>query len=187
MTHWIDIFIVALLPIAALFTVVQSQPYFALISRGILGVVAVMLYALMGAPDVALTEALVGTLLTVILYVITVRSTLVLRMGRLTIDTELPEGHPLRCFCSRYKLALKNRVYSDERELVQALKEGQIDAVKISAEQLHKFFPQMVVETDQPLTLLAPHGRWHERKMKEMFPEQWAVVRLSRAKESGEV
>ena len=71
MTAWFEILMVALLPITALITVLQQRPYYALISRGIMGVVAVMIYAAFGAADVALTEALVGTLLTVLLFAIT--------------------------------------------------------------------------------------------------------------------
>ena len=55
--------ITALLPLTALLLVSQGNPYQTLVLRGILGSVATLLYALLGAPDVALTEALVGTLL----------------------------------------------------------------------------------------------------------------------------
>jgi putative multicomponent Na+:H+ antiporter subunit B len=55
--------IVALLPLAAMMVVFQTNPYHALVIRGVLGAIAALIYSVLGAPDVALTEALVGTLL----------------------------------------------------------------------------------------------------------------------------
>ncbi|MBD2353987.1 DUF4040 domain-containing protein [Tolypothrix sp. FACHB-123] len=76
--------ITALLPLAASMVVTQANPYHALVIRGILGAVAALLYALLGAADVALTEALVGTMLAITLYAVAVRSSLVMRLGVLT-------------------------------------------------------------------------------------------------------
>ena len=70
----IIIAIVALLPLTALLLVLQTNPYRALIVRGVLGAIAALTYALFGASDVALTEALVGTLLSMTLYAIAIRS-----------------------------------------------------------------------------------------------------------------
>ena len=68
--------IVALLPITSLLLVLQTNPYRALIVRGVIGAIAALVYALFGAADVALTEALVGTLLSMTLYAIAIRSSL---------------------------------------------------------------------------------------------------------------
>ena len=76
--------IVALLPLTACMVIFQVNPYHALVIRGILGGVAAMIYALLGAADVALTEALVGTMLAITLYAIAVRSAMVMRVGVLT-------------------------------------------------------------------------------------------------------
>lgn len=76
--------ITALLPLAASMVVTQANPYHALVIRGILGAVSALLYALLGAADVALTEALVGTMLAITLYAVAVRSSLVMRLGILT-------------------------------------------------------------------------------------------------------
>lgn len=76
--------VVALLPLAAIMVVLQEDPYHALVIRGILGAIAAMSYAVLGAADVALTEALVGTLLAITLYAIAVRSSLVMRLGILS-------------------------------------------------------------------------------------------------------
>lgn len=78
--------IAALLPLAAIMLVLQTNPYHALVIRGILGAVAALVYTVLGAADVALTEALVGTLLAITLYAVAVRSSLVLRLGVLKDD-----------------------------------------------------------------------------------------------------
>lgn len=72
--------ITALFPVIAILLVTQSNPYQTLVLRGILGSVATLLYALLGAPDVALTEALVGTLLSTTLYAVALRSSMALRL-----------------------------------------------------------------------------------------------------------
>ncbi|HHP7244789.1 MAG TPA: DUF4040 domain-containing protein [Elainellaceae cyanobacterium] len=73
--------ITALLPLTACMLVLQVDPYHALVIRGILGAVAALVYALFGAADVALTEALVGTMLSITLYAVAVRSSLSMRLG----------------------------------------------------------------------------------------------------------
>ena len=65
----------------AILLVAQENPYQTLVLRGILGAVAALIYALLGAADVALTEALVGTLLSTTLYAVALRSSMVLRLG----------------------------------------------------------------------------------------------------------
>ncbi len=83
---------VALLPLSAGMVVLQVNPYHALVIRGILGAIAALVYALLGAADVALTEALVGTMLAITLYAVAVRSSLLMRLGILTAE----ETSPLR-------------------------------------------------------------------------------------------
>lgn len=68
--------IVMLLPLSAGLLVSQTNPFHALIIRGILGAVAALVYAVLGAADVALTEALVGTMLSTTLYAVAVRSSM---------------------------------------------------------------------------------------------------------------
>jgi putative multicomponent Na+:H+ antiporter subunit B len=90
--------ITALLPLSALMLVLQTNPYHALVVQGILGAVAALVFAVLGAADVALTQALMGTLLAITLYAIAVRSSLVMRLGVLEdgaieADNEsLPDG-----------------------------------------------------------------------------------------------
>lgn len=80
--------LVALLPLAACMVVFQVNPYHALVLRGVLGAIAALVYAILGAADVALTEALMGNLLAITLYAVTVRSSLVLRLGVIEEGTE---------------------------------------------------------------------------------------------------
>ncbi len=80
--------IVALLPLTAVMLVVQVNPYHALVMRGILGAIAALVYALLGAADVALTEALVGTMLSITLYAVAVRSSMTVRIGMLGVASE---------------------------------------------------------------------------------------------------
>lgn len=85
-----DIYMVAillLLPVTAGMLVSQVNPYQALVIRGILGAVAALVYALFGAADVALTEALVGTMLSITLYAIAVRSSMSMRVGVIETDS----------------------------------------------------------------------------------------------------
>lgn len=71
----------ALLPLTGILLVAQSNPYQTLVLRGLLGAVSALIYALLGAADVALTEALVGTLLSTTLYAVALRSSMVLRVA----------------------------------------------------------------------------------------------------------
>lgn len=80
--------VTALLPLIAILLVLQVNPYHALVMRGILGAIAALVYALFGAADVALTEALVGTFLSITLYAVAVRSSLTMRLG--IVEDDLP-------------------------------------------------------------------------------------------------
>ncbi|MEB3336233.1 MAG: DUF4040 domain-containing protein [Leptolyngbyaceae bacterium] len=138
--------IVALLPLAAVMLTVQVNPYNALVIRGILGAVAALVYAVLGAADVALTEALVGTMLAITLYAVAVRSSLVMRLGVLTDSLVEAEGQEeqdtgdtqasqrpfahlladLRTIASKYHLRLELIPYPDLRSLNQALMEKEV-------------------------------------------------------------
>lgn len=86
----------ALLPLAAFMVVVQANPYHALVIRGILGAIAALIYSVFGAADVALTEALMGTMLAITLYAVAVRSSLVMRLGVLEEETVESDGDVLK-------------------------------------------------------------------------------------------
>lgn len=118
--------IVALLPITALMLVLQSNPYNALILRGILGAIAALIYAILGAADVGLTEALMGTLLSISLYAIAVRSSMVMRIGILISQTPTDRNihnpiDDLRPILSKHYLRIELVSYPDPQTLRQAL------------------------------------------------------------------
>lgn len=133
--------IVALLPLTALMLVFQVNPYNALVIRAILGAVAALVYAILGAADVALTEALVGTMLAVTLYVVAVRSSLVMRLGILKEVKIEKESYfeelvaNLRKVIDKYHLRLEIVEYPNSKALEQALMTKEVHATCIKQEQ----------------------------------------------------
>jgi putative multicomponent Na+:H+ antiporter subunit B len=133
--------ITALLPLAAAMLVFQVNPYHALVIRGVLGAIAALVYTVLGAADVALTEALVGTLLAITLYAVAVRSSLVFRLGVLKDDlSEVQEltaadFTPLQQIVNGLNTVFKDhhlRVelvpYFDREELHRALMDKEVHA-----------------------------------------------------------
>ncbi|MGI0482397.1 DUF4040 domain-containing protein [Geminocystis sp. CENA526] len=132
--------VVALLPLSAFLLVVQVNPYDALVVRGTMGAIAALVYAILGAGDVALTEALMGTLLAVSLYVIAVRSSLVMRLGVLKEDlSNLNNGETENVFLSlidefksaisKYYLRLDVIKYKDKKSLEKALENQEVHGI----------------------------------------------------------
>lgn len=134
MNFWLLAGITALLPVSALITVWQRRPAFALLARGMMGGVATLLYAVLGAPDVALTEALMGTFLVVLLYAITVRATLVVRVAVVSEELEAgptscdPAVGPLRAYCHRHHLEVDLLPMENPGAAGDALAAGRVDA-----------------------------------------------------------
>lgn len=168
--------IVALLPLTALMLIIQVNPYHALVMRGILGAVAALVYAVLGAADVALTEALVGTMLAITLYAVAVRSSLVIRIGVLKdgllhADDRSEGGgsdHPfadlitnLRTIAKKYHLRLELVPYADPQSLYQALIEKEVHATCI--ERTHQADLDSKVFVDgQPYQTATRIRRLHE-------------------------
>ncbi|RAM52709.1 MAG: hypothetical protein C6Y22_05205 [Hapalosiphonaceae cyanobacterium JJU2] len=144
----IDIYvyaIIALLPLAASMVVLQVNPYHALVIRGILGAVAALVYTLLGAADVALTEALVGTMLAITLYAVAVRSSLVMRLGVIqdsasqTDEDSLPDEtgdrlfgqlmDNLRTIFGKRHMRLELVTYTNTQALQRALMEKEVHAI----------------------------------------------------------
>jgi putative multicomponent Na+:H+ antiporter subunit B len=123
--------IAALLPLIASILVFQTNPYNALILRGILGAVAALMYAILGAADVALTEALMGTLLAITLYAVAVRSSMVMRLGVLEEDRDsiAPSVNELRKVCNKQYLRLELLPYQDLKNLHQALADREVHTI----------------------------------------------------------
>lgn len=140
--------IVALLPLSALMVIIQGNPYQALVIRGILGAVAALVYAVLGGADVALTEALVGTMLAVTLYAVAVRSSLVMRLGIVegTVGQSAPATQPLiaqlRGILNTHHLRLELVPYADETVLAQALHAKEIHGILVP--------PQPAADPDAP-------------------------------------
>jgi putative multicomponent Na+:H+ antiporter subunit B len=131
--------IIALLPLAACMLVFQVNPYHALVIRGILGAIAALVYTVLGAPDVALTEALVGTMLAITLYAIAVRSSLVMRLGVLEEADDNYHFVKLidefrKIFDKRY-MRLELVTYTNTQSLHRALMEKEVHAICAPTEQ----------------------------------------------------
>ncbi|HEY9767477.1 MAG TPA: DUF4040 domain-containing protein [Coleofasciculaceae cyanobacterium] len=130
--HYVYV-IIALLPLAALMLVFQANPYHALVIRGILGALATLIYAILGAADVALTEALVGTMLAITLYAIAVRSSLVMRLGIIKSQTEQESYFAeliakIKKVSNKHYLRLELIEYSNLQALEQALMAKEVHA-----------------------------------------------------------
>jgi putative multicomponent Na+:H+ antiporter subunit B len=136
--------IVALLPLSAFFLVIQANPFYALILRGMLGAIAALVYAVLGAADVALTEALMGTLLATSLYVIAVRSSLVMRLGVLKKDLSTINSKEdnlekedlfftliehFKSVIAKYYLRLELVDYEDKNSLEKALNDKEVHGI----------------------------------------------------------
>lgn len=124
--------IVALLPIASLILIFQSNPYQALVDRAILGAIAALVYATLGGADVALTEALVGTMLGTTLYIVAVRSSLVMRLGvvnRQEMEYFTEFLVELRKIVNQYHLRLEIVNYDRFEALEQALINKEVHAI----------------------------------------------------------
>jgi len=134
--------ITALLPLAATMLVFQVNPYHALVIRGVLGAIAALVYTVLGAADVALTEALVGTLLAITLYAVAVRSSLVFRLGVLKAEASeareaagTADAVPLQQLVnylnevfSKHHLRVELVPYFDREELHRALMDKEVHA-----------------------------------------------------------
>ncbi len=169
--------IVALLPLTAVTLTIQVNPYRALVMRGILGAVAALVYAILGAADVALTEALVGTMLAITLYAVAVRSSLVIRIGvlkdRLLHADNRSKGegsdHPfadlitnLRTIARKYHLRLELVPYPDPQSLYQALIEKEVHATCIERSHKADLDAKVFGDEQQPYQTATQIRRLHE-------------------------
>ncbi len=76
MIYFILICILFLLMIgASVYAIIQKDLLYAVMATGIISLILSILYYLLQAPDVALTEAAIGVALTTIIFVITIRNT----------------------------------------------------------------------------------------------------------------
>lgn len=133
--------IMALFPVSALMLMVQNNPYQALVIRGILGAIAVLSYIILGAADVALTEALVGTMLGIALYIIAVRSSFVMRLGLMNNsenkstknDDFIQLKKEIQKTIDKVYLRLELVMYDDENSLNTALNNKEIHGLLLTS------------------------------------------------------
>ncbi len=127
---------VLLIPFLALLTLREEHILHAIIGRGMLGIAAAIAYALMGAPDVAVTEALMGVLLVTLLYVVVFTSTGEFRVGYVELpplvqyDKEKLEGYMvelLEDFGRSAQIQPRFIPFESRDALLDALKEGLVD------------------------------------------------------------
>ena len=169
--------IIALLPLSALMLVTQVNPYHALVIRAILGAVAALVYAVLGAADVALTEALVGTMLAVTLYVIAVRSSLVMRLGIVAQSQIESESYfqelitNIRKIINKHHLRLELVEYPNLSALEAALQSKEIHG--ICTKQLERSPQKNITVTDvrQTYTTTIRVRRLFEIMQGETIPE----------------
>lgn len=132
--------IVALLPVSSFLLVLQTNPYRGLVIRGVLGAIAALTYTLFGAADIALTEALMGTMLSVTLYAIAVRSSMTMKIGVLESDeSELDDKlrDNIQAAISRYHLRLEVLSYSSPIALKTALRKREIHTLYLPDREPH--------------------------------------------------
>lgn len=182
--------IAALLPLTACMLVTQVNPYHALIIRGIVGAVAALVYALFGAADVALTEALVGTMLSIMLYAIAVRSSMSLRLGTLAepdaaTDTIAASSSmsqqlfpALRAVLKEHHLRLEVLPYPNPQSLQLALEKKEIHAVCVSTQQAS--LDRATANFTAPYALSVRIPRLHNI-LEGALPPAIATVSFSRA------
>ena len=60
---------------AAIYAILQKDLLFAVIASGVVSLILSILFVILQAPDVALTEAAIGVALTTIIFIITIRNT----------------------------------------------------------------------------------------------------------------
>jgi putative multicomponent Na+:H+ antiporter subunit B len=165
--------IVALLPLAAIMLTVQVNPYHALVIRGILGAIATLVYIVLGAADVALTEALVGTMLAITLYAVAVRSSFVMRVGVLEHTLSEIEDTPknnsfsqviakLRSIASKYHLRLELISYPNSQLLQQALLNKEVHATCAERSLLAYQGYQLSESEEQPYQTITRIRRLYE-------------------------
>ncbi len=69
------LFLLLLMIGAAVYSVFQKDLLYAVIGTGLISLVLSILFLMLQAPDVALTEAAIGVALTTIIFIITIRNT----------------------------------------------------------------------------------------------------------------
>ena len=124
-----------LLPLTALFTVREGHFPRAVLARGLFGVAAALVYALMGAPDVALVEILMSALLVTLLYIVVFNRSREVRVG--LVEEAILEGEAGRFlgdFFRREGLRFRGILFASRDDLGEALDESLVDAALVEGD-----------------------------------------------------
>ena len=116
----------------------QTNPWQALILRCALGNLAALIYGLLGAVDVAVTEALVGTLLSTLLYAVAIRSTCTFRLTS-SAETPLSEHRiqKLKSMLETMGWQLKVIPQNNNPTLSEKAQSNKLNSLDIHAQQLN--------------------------------------------------
>ena len=106
-----------ILPVLGVLLIRTESPIRGLIYRSFLGSIAALIYAVVGAPDVALTEVLVGTLLSAILYIITIRACytiIIIKRDGYILEKHLREEIEVRFHELRLQVKFENNDFDSQ-------------------------------------------------------------------------
>ncbi len=122
--------------VISIFVILQSDPTRAVLLRLSLSILAIGSYMLYMAPDVALAEAMLGSLLTTFVYILMLKSPVVIRVGY-TPSKYLIEEHPwgmdgifkelVNLFSKEMGYDVKYVRFESTEDLVESFKSGYLD------------------------------------------------------------
>lgn len=127
-----------LILILALYTVTRKKPLEAIFGRTILSMVAVLLYVISAAPDVALAEALLGVVLSTFVYITLFRRMGKIRIGVVPVHSLFEKlGNTYRgleyelvsTYARQNGYEIEITEYADQKELISSFVEGQVDMI----------------------------------------------------------
>ncbi|HDG61601.1 MAG: hypothetical protein B5M49_03015 [Thermotoga sp. 4484_232] len=128
--------IILLMLAISFYTVFQKRFIQGVLGRTALSILAVALYVFLGAPDVAIAEALLGALLTTFVYILVIKNPGVLTVGMTPVrilfekreDAYIGlEYEVIHRFCREYGYTLKIMEFERPEEVMEAVREGIVD------------------------------------------------------------
>ncbi|PLV59846.1 hydrogenase subunit MbhD domain-containing protein [Thermotoga sp. KOL6] len=125
-----------LMILISLYTVFTPIKLSSVVGRTALSILAVLLYVVLSAPDVAIAEALLGALLTTLVYITALKSRSEVKIGFVPVRLLFEklgdafsgfEYELLKSFCEKYDYKMGFVEFSSIEELLDALNEEKID------------------------------------------------------------
>ncbi|MBZ4662154.1 MAG: hypothetical protein JG779_1308 [Thermotoga sp.] len=132
----IENLVLILMVSVSLYTIFTPIRLNAVIGRTALSVLAVLLYTLFSSPDVAIAEALLGALLTTLVYLIALKSRDRVKIGFTSVRLLFEklgeafmgfEYELLKRFCEKYDYRSEFVEFSSLEDLLEALNDGKVD------------------------------------------------------------